>query len=258
MNKDELDRQFDEAFDKAAFSSPNEFTTDYTPSWKKVKKQIRGMKKRRSRKKLFKNVSVIAASMLLGAMIFGNISVTKAFNPFYQSLKELPGEISTLFFGNQDKAAGDDAKTDPPTDGTSQSQDLNVGETKVISVTLEEAKEMVVFELPSFNYIPIGYEFKKTELFMLLGEGVSKKARFTFTNQTQSFWVTLNTLADDTNVGSGVSNTNIEEVQLKYGKGYLSVSNDGSSKLEFLKRNIYIIILGKLQKDDIIKIAEEM
>jgi hypothetical protein len=195
--------------------------------------------------------------MLLGAVILGGTPVTKAFNPLYQSLKEVPGEIATLFFGNQDRT-DHDAKTSPPMDGSPQNKDLDVGETTVTSVTLEEAKEKVSFHLPSFNYIPLDYELKKTEIFMLQGEGVSKRVRLTFTNQNHSFWVTLSALDDDTTVGSGASNANIEEVQLKYGKGYLTVSDDGSSKIEFLKTNIYVIILGQLEKEELIRFAENM
>jgi hypothetical protein len=233
MNKDEFDRLFDEAFDKVTTIEPDSNISDHRPSWKRVKKRIRK------------------------EQIFGNVSVTKAFNPLYQTLKELPGEISTLFFGNQDKTDSG-AKTKPPAGGKAESQDLNIGQTTKISVTLEEARGKVKFTLPSFGYIPTGYELKKTELFLLPGEELSEKIRFTFKDQSNTFWVTLSQLADNTTVGSGASKAHIEEVQLKYGKGYLTVSDDGGSKLEFLKGNIYIIILGKLEKDDLMRFVEGM
>lgn len=109
-----IDRIFDEKFDDMASNAPDEYSSDYRPSWKKVKKQIRTIEKRGARNRFFRNVSVITASMLLGAMIFDSTPVTKAFNPLYQTLKELPEEIATLFFGNQDKMDSD-ANTGPPT-----------------------------------------------------------------------------------------------------------------------------------------------
>lgn len=257
MNNEEFDRVFDETFDEYSSKAPDEYSSDYRPSWKKVKKQIRTIEKRSARKTFFRNLSVIAASMLLGAMIFGGTPVTKAFNPLYQTLKELPGEIATLFFGNQDKTDSD-AKTSPPTSETQQSQDLDINETTVITVTLEEAKERVSFELPTFDFIPTNYELNKIDLFFLQGEGISKKVRLTFSNQSNSFWVTLSELGDDTTAGSRSTKAHIEEVQLKYGKGFLTISDDGSSKLEFLKGNIYVIIIGKLQKEELLHFAENI
>lgn len=256
MNKEEFDRLFDEAFDKVT-NAPDTFSADYRPSWEKVKKRIRAAEKRHTIKRSFRYVSVIAVSMLLGAMIFGSMPITKAFNPLYQTLKELPGEITTLFFGNQDRT-DNGAKTKPPTAGKPESKDLDIGQTTKISVTLEGARDKVKFTLPSLGYIPTGYELKNTELFMLPGEKLSEKVRFTFKSQNNTFWVTLSQLGDHTTVGSGASNAEIEEVQLKYGKGYLTVSNDGSSKLEFLRGNIYIIILGQLDKEDLIRFVESM
>lgn len=255
MNKEEFDRLFDDTFDKMATTTQEKYLSDYHPSWEIIKKRIKAEEKKRAMRKTFRNVSVIAASMLLGAIILGSTPITKAFHPFYQTLKELPGEIVTLFFGNQDKT-DNSAKTNPPTVGK-QGED-SIGETTVISVTLEEAKEKVSFELPLFNYIPAGYELKNIELFLLQGEELSKKARLTFKNENRTFWVTLNELNTDTTVGSGAKNAKIEEIQLNFGKGYFTVSDDGSSKLEFLKGNIYVIILGQLEKEELIRFVESM
>ncbi|WP_163537359.1 DUF4367 domain-containing protein [Gracilibacillus sp. YIM 98692] len=255
MNKDEFDRLFDESFDKMVHNKPDEHSSDYRPSWKKLKKQLRFMEKKRNRKTFLRNVSVVFISMFLGAFIFGNMVETKAFNPFYQTLKEMPGEINSLFFGNKDKAEND-AKTKPPTENINN--DLDITNSIVSVETLEAVQMKSDIPIPSFDYVPKGYEFKNADLFMLQGKSISKKVRLTFSNQEKSFWVTLNSLENDTTVGSGSKSANITEMQLKYGKGYLTVSKDGSSKLEFLKGNIYIIILGDLPKEELIRFAENM
>ncbi|WP_156289532.1 DUF4367 domain-containing protein [Oceanobacillus salinisoli] len=257
MNNDEFDQLFDKAFEKAVTNS-DDITSDHQPSWKKVKKRIKTEQKKRAMKRNFRRISVIAASMLLGAIIFGNSNVSNAFNPFYITLKEMPGQIVNIFAGNND-TNDDEAKTPPPTNGeNSQNQgDLNVGETGV-SVTLEEAKEQVSFNLPAFDYIPNGYTLKETVVFRLPEEDLAKKVRFTFIDQNkETFWVTLTQLESNTTIGSG-ANADVEEVQLKSGKGYLSLSPDQSSKLEFLQGNVYVTILGTLSKEDIIRFAENI
>lgn len=256
MNKDEFDRLFDDSFDKISDNTQDEYSSDYRPSWKKVKGKISAEKKKHTRKTFFRNVSVVAVSMLLGALIFGATPATKAFNPFYQSIKEFPGQITTLFFGNQDRS-DNHAKTSQPINETQQNQDLDldIDAPTVLSVTLEEAKEQANFEIPSFSYIPAGYELKKTDLFI---NGIPEKVRFTFTNQDDLLLVTLTVLGEDAIITSGSRGAKVEEVQLIHGKGYLTVTTDGSSKIEFLKRNIHILILGELQEDELIRLAENM
>ncbi|MDC3425096.1 DUF4367 domain-containing protein [Aquibacillus sp. 3ASR75-11] len=256
MNKDEFDRLFDESIDKMENSKPDDHSSDYRPSWKKVKKKIRSIEKSRNRKTFLRNVSIVFISMFLGAFIFGNMIETKAFNPFYQTFKEMPGDIASFFFGNQDKDVND-AKTEPPTIGA-QSNEVDISEEIKTVHKLEEVQKNVEFPIPSFGYVPQGYKFKNADLFILQGEDISNKVRFTFSNQEKSFWVTLSSLDSDTTVGSGANSANINKVQLKHGEGYLTVSKDGSSKLEFLKGNVYVIVLGELPKEELILFADNM
>lgn len=256
MNKDEFDRLFDESFDKLVNDQQDEHSPDYRPSWKKVKKKIRSIENSRNRKNFLRNVSIVFISMFLGAFIFGNMVETKAFNPFYQTLKEMPGDFASFFFGNQDKNHNN-AKTEPPTAGK-QSDDVNIKE-KIVSVDkLEEVQKNVKFLVPSFGYVPKGYEFNNADLFLLQGEDSSNKVRLAFSKKEKSLWVTLSSLENNTTVGSGANNANITEVKLKHGKGYLTTSMDGSSKLEFLRSNLYVIILGDLPKDELVRFAENM
>lgn len=261
MNKNEFDRLFDDACDKVE-NATDTFSTDYRPSYAKVKKRIRAIEKRRTIKRSFRRISVIVASLLLGATIFSSIPVTKAFYPFYQTLKELPGEIATLFFGNQDKTDSNGAKTAPPTEGKLQQDGIknNIkGESKTVTVSLEEARKQVNFDIPTFGYIPASYELRKTELLLLPGESSSTKVTFTFKDQeNNTFWVTLIQLEDNTTIGSGANKEQMQKVQLKYGTGYLVIAPDGSSRLEFLKGNIYVSILGTLSKNDLIRLAENL
>ncbi|PXW86020.1 uncharacterized protein DUF4367 [Streptohalobacillus salinus] len=193
--------------------------------------------------------------MIIGAFVFGNINETKAFNPFYQSLKEIPGDITSLFFGNKNEES--EAKTDPPSNGIAD-KEMELTD-KVVSVnSLEEVQNRSAFQIPSFKYIPVGYKFKNADLFMLDGDNTFRKVRLTFSNKEKSFWVSLNPLESDTTVGSGSKKSNIKEIQLKNGKGYLTISDDGNSKLEFLRGNVYVSVLGDLPQEELIRFANNM
>lgn len=255
MHKEDFDKWFDDAFDQLRDKSD---IPDYRPSWDKVKKSLKIKEKRRMRNRMFRNVSVIAASMLLGAILFSSTPITTAFNPFYQTIKQLPGDIVTIFFGNEDNTY-DDAKTLPPANEYDNSNlEVDIGPTEIITTSFEQARDKANFTLPAFSYIPHGYQFEKTELFMTPGEDLSKKVRFTFRGQSNALWVTFIQLENNMTITSGSTKANVEEIEFYFGIGYLTLAHDGSSKIEVLKGDIYISVLGYLEKDELIRFMENM
>ncbi|WP_144353450.1 hypothetical protein [Paenibacillus darwinianus] len=56
-------------------------------------------------------------------------------------------------------------------------------------------------------------------------------------------------LDGDMTIGSGANQSDVQEVSLKRGTGYLAIAKYGTSKLDFLNVNLHVAILGKLAKD---------
>ncbi len=266
MNEDEFDELFDKAFDNTAKNMPPTFVPDHRKTWQNIQQEMKKMERKQTFRRRMNLIGVAAASVLLGAVLFSSPVVTKAFNTFYQSVKDLPGQVVAFFFGNQDKS-GEGAKTKPPTDGeitdnpTNSPNSVIGGELQTITVTLGEAKEKVNFPLPSFGYTPEGHVLTRINIFLNPGETLSNQIVFTYTNEDNRLLrITLNKLEKDSALGSGadISEATVEEIQLKHGTGYLTLSQKGANKLEFLMTNIYVHIMGYLSKDEIIKLAEQM
>ena len=95
MNKEDFDRVFDAAFEEAArnhLPSP-----DPDPSWSKIETIL---KERHAKRKFRPLPYAVAASFLIGAFILGSPTVTKAFNPFVQTIKNIQAGVVSFIFGN--------------------------------------------------------------------------------------------------------------------------------------------------------------
>ncbi|SER25043.1 protein of unknown function [Gracilibacillus ureilyticus] len=256
MKKDEFDSLFEESYGNLIHNDSKDDGLDYHNSWMEVKKQIKSIEKRRRRNSLLRNVSVVLISMFIGALVFTNIGDTKAFYPFYQSLRELPGEITSIIFKNQENS-GIAVKTPPPP-GENTNNNSDITEKVISTDNLEEIGNNLDFIFTPFSYIPKDYEFKNADLYIMQGQDNSSKVRFEFSKGEKSLWVTMTVLGNDSTVGSGANNANVAEVSLEHGKGYFTSSSDGSSKLEFLKGNVHVNILGDLEEEDLIHFANNM
>ncbi len=266
MNEDKFDELFDKAFENAAKTIPPTFVADHRGTWFNIQRAMKRTERKRAFQRRIGLFGVIAASILIGALLFGNPVVTKAFNPFYQSIKELPGQLVTFIFGTQDQLENG-AKTKPPTDEgmssnpTADHNLVNSGDLQIVTITSEEAKASVNFPLPSFGYLPEGHTLTRIEIFLNPDEIVSNQILFTYTDEDQHLLrITMNKLVNDSVLGSGAntSEATVEEIGLKHGIGYLTLSEEGTNKLEFLLTNIYVHIMGYVSKDEIIKLADQM
>jgi hypothetical protein len=260
MNKDELDQLFDEAFQKAAEKMPPTYKPDHRNAWNQIQKKMKPLQRKKAFQKMIFRFGLIAASVLFGAVLVGNPVVTQAFTPFYQSVKTLPDQMVSFFFGNKDNP-GTGNKTKPPRDVPKSTIPSSGGDLQTIAIHPEEASQKVVFALPSFSYPPSGYTLTRTEIFLNPGELQSKEIMYTYVNPDKKiFRITLNKLENDSSIGSGASNNGelIETLQLHNGTAYLTMARDGTNKLEFLWTGVYIHMMGFVSKEELIKVAENM
>lgn len=113
MNKREFDDLFDKAFDEAA--KEQSFVPDSEESWKRVERRL---EKKRTRKARLKLLPYIAASFVLGALIFGTPTATEAFNPFIKAVASITDDVVSIVFGAGGKK--DTKALTPPPPGVSE------------------------------------------------------------------------------------------------------------------------------------------
>jgi hypothetical protein len=254
MNLDKFDKQFDQAFDEAMADLSHEKEPDIKQSWNHMKQVIQRKKKRQVARRIVQNVLLVAASMLLGVMLFGGTQATVAFTPIYQSIKELPGRVS-VFFGNVDNT-GREAITSPPVN-QQLVDNTHSNEKSIINVSFEELNNKISFTAPSFSYIPSGFELIRSQLFIEQGQDVSNHAIFTFRNAQEILRVTILLTQDDTVAGLN-TDSSIEIVRLKYGNGFFIHNESGTSVISFGINEKYVTILGNIEKEEMIQFANNI
>ncbi|BBH22454.1 hypothetical protein Back11_37990 [Paenibacillus baekrokdamisoli] len=258
MNKDEFDRMFDDAFDEAS----NNYVTvpDSTASWKRVEDVVRRRQKRLQRLKV---LPYVAASFLLGAFIFGTPTVTKAFTPFFHTIKSIQIDVVSLIFGSKDKA-DTEPKTSAPGDSgsTSEGSDMYNGEMIERQYnTWEEASKQVAFAPISINYVP--KELKQTDItlyFRQTQERAGKAVLLYDNNASQRLMITIRVLDKNETLTSNNTKKSgtVETIKINSNEAYLFIANDNRVSLEYMTVNMYVSISGSLSKEEMIKVAKNI
>ncbi|WP_169088573.1 DUF4367 domain-containing protein [Paenibacillus sp. PL91] len=257
MKKENFDHLFDIAFEEA--SKHHAVIPDPDPSWGKIELQLRRQVKRRTR---YKIIPYIAASFILGAIVFGSPTVTKAFNPFFQTVKTIQSNVVTFIFGSNDNSSHN-AKTAPPgQDERPDGQDIiNGGLTEKQYLTWEEASHDLEFSPHVLKFVPPGFTLTDIRLFFLSGkEKAFKVISFFSDSSTKSFIVSIRILSSNETItsGSDVDAGQYETISLFDTDAYLFSTHDGRTSLDFIKGNLYFSISGSLSKEEIIKVAKNI
>jgi Domain of unknown function (DUF4367) len=255
MNQDEFDRLFDQAFDSAV--KDHQISPDPSASWKRVKD---GLYRQKKKSQFLKMIPYLAASFVLGAVIFGTPVVTNAFPPFFQAIKSIQFEVVSLIFGSTDQT-NSLAKTAPPSDeGKAQDgMDINAGSiTNKQLKTWEEALNYVAFSTIQFNYIPSDLIIDDIRLFFNSDQDKANHAVMLYKNDSdQRMVITVRLLEQNETLSSNVNTDKgtLETIKINQSDAYLFQTTDGQVSLEYLLMNMYISISGNLSKEEIIKIA---
>lgn len=260
MNDSELDRLIDEALE----SMPKMPLPDSEQSWLEVKQQYAKLRRKQRTRKRLALSSLVAISFLAGAILFGNPTGVTAFSPFYQAVKELPNQVVAFFFGSN-MTSDKGAKTAAPNDSDIVSDEdfslVEDAEMTMVEVTEEQASEMLQFDMPKLSYIPKGYTRMQIEVAQSKRETKSNHIMFVYQNSKQKLLrITITQLGDNFAIGSGanLAEATVETVQLSLSEGILTLTKGGTNKLEFLQSNLYIHILGSIDRNDLIQIAEHI
>jgi hypothetical protein len=262
MNKTEFNRLFDEAFESNSAPLLDNLTADSRPSWQRVQQRMKSERKVKAYRSKLTKIGIIAASLLLGAAIFGNTQAAKAIEPIYATLKEYPSGVIGFFFGRADDQDTSKAKTAPPpgyTEGNN-SETINKDH-NTVTVTEEQARSMLSYAAPTFHFIPVGFILSSV-LVSFDGElDKADNAAYSFINDKgRIFTVAMKKLTTNTGLGEPPSSEGltVQKIEVSGIPAILMTGTDGSSALETIRDGIHISMGGIVPKEEVIRMYEEM
>ncbi|MBP1994319.1 hypothetical protein [Paenibacillus eucommiae] len=263
MRHDDFDRQFDEAFEEAA--KQLQTAPDSSSSWDEVSRITKNMNRRKRFYKRLQVSAVVACSVLLGAIITGSPTISRAFSPFIQQMKAVENSVVGFFFGNTGQTDRS-AKTSPPpdekNDNPSGAGSEISGEKRKEIVSLEEAKKKVSFPFPALPTLDT-FQIKEITLFFDEQMKTATQARINYTSDDhiKKFNIYLTELTPSTVLSSGGNNSTgeVESVKLYAGgEGFIAPAGDNRFNIEFLSRAVHFMIIGDLNKEEIIQLANQI
>lgn len=265
MNRDTFNRLFDEAFEHAAKQVEHD-VPESEQSWQRVQARLKQEQRRTDWRWRAKFIGIAAASMLIGACFLGNIGIIKAFQPFTETLKQFDDKMISLIIDTTDSSEAG-ALTPPPFDDALEEDDelpadgVELYETEI---SFEEADAATHFPFPAVDYIPEPYQLNKLIMTSIEkhSEPISFRYEFTANDSERErpfLLVKINVLQDNSSLSSGGPKNDMEVIQLADGEqAYLYDIRNGVWKLEYAYPSHHITILGKVSKEEIIKLANSI
>ncbi|RXZ78573.1 DUF4367 domain-containing protein [Paenibacillaceae bacterium] len=258
VNKEKFDKLFEEAFDEAAKNSTN--IPDFTSSWEQIESKVR---RKKSNKKIKTLLPIAAASFVLGAFLFGSPSVTKALDPFFNTVKTIQKNVVSFVFGAGEQGESG-ALTPPPDDGADTEENIELSDPSIEEISYaswEEALNHLSFSPIQFDYIPIGYNLSEVRLYLSDNASKADEARLVYLNDdNERLLIKLSKLAGSTVITSShVQGDGAHEmIKINDRNAYYFAASSGHAMLEFLYEGLHIAISGQLEKEALIQIAENI
>ncbi|MCR2806535.1 DUF4367 domain-containing protein [Paenibacillus soyae] len=259
MNKEEFDEWFDHAFEESV--KDHNFVPDASASWERVQKQIN---RRNRRRKQLRTLPYVAASFLLGALIFGTPTATDAFKPFFRAYNTVVEGVNKIVFGSQ-QPSDVVPKTLPPPDyqgGTSGAPAASGGTSNKLSVTDPSELPDLEFEKPSIPYIPEEFVLTHIRTMKTLPDQYKYNlVRYAYTRDDGMILsIEVVKLPPGAIISSGGSTEGVVRKQLTVhgAEAFLYLGDDGWSSLEYMRNDIYVKIGGPVDEETIVRIANEM
>lgn len=260
MKKDQFDELFDTTFEETIKN--HEFVPDSEASWQKVEYQLNRRLKSQNR---FKALPFVAASFVLGAVLFGTPVVTSAFTPFYHTIKSIQQGMVSFIFGS-DEGHSTKPKTLPPPDqpqSSSQSgQDVKNGDTSQKDFgSWEEASKFVSFQPPKIKFVPDGFKLSKVLNFFPHGRGNATTAILLYSGpENMNFTITLRQIEKGEKLASGYQEDSgtFQNIKINNNDAYLFLAKDGTTSVEYMVGGMYISVIGNVNKEQTIQIASNI
>ncbi|GIP31243.1 DUF4367 domain-containing protein [Paenibacillus sp. J2TS4] len=267
-NEEEWDRLLDSVFEDAVRENYRCEVPDPAPSWEKVRERLKAEKRKRVRRSWRIRVSAIAASLIIGAFIFGSPQMTNAFEPIGLMFKQLTGNMLSFFYGESGLEKQTEARTSPPplddispsphAVGSDNSDADGPRVTNTLKTTLEEARQRSAVPLLEPQYVIAGYKLDSVKL-SLDQNGTALDTVMYYMNEEGSFYlVTQSHLELNTSLSTVYDdNDQVKDITINGFKGAL-IQGSVSHYLLLAGNDTLIKITGSMSVEDMIKIAESL
>jgi hypothetical protein len=250
MKKEEFDRLFDLALEDAAKKLPS---PDPGPSWSGIESKFQKSQMRPPGRLI--SYSALAASFLLGALIFSTPSVSNAFSPLVSAVKQFQSDVVAFVFGSR---AGNEklAITAAPPE-TAGELISNVPSQQMSYPSWEDARPHLAFSAPEIGYVPDAFQLDHVMLFTD-GTYKAKTAFLIYISENASYQIAIRTLQTGESIvtGSEMSDGQYEEIQINGQKGYMFTDRSGRASLDFMRGSLVISISGSLSAEELVNIAK--
>jgi len=272
VNEADFDQLFDQALEQATIQ--HQTTPDPTASWKRVEGMLRRQKKKSH---LLKTLPYIAASFILGAVLFGSNVATNAFPPFFHGIESIQKDVYSFVFGTTDSTVKKALTSEPPaftsngltseppavnSKGIPDGTDISVGQNTERSFkSWEEARPLVLFSQVNVNYIPKDLNVNEILLFFHPDKVQAHHAVLIYTSNSNQRVLIEIKLLEENQVLTATADKNdgtLETIEINNTDAYLYVSNKGNVSLKYMTMNLYISISGNVSKEEIVRIANNI
>ncbi|WP_435925561.1 hypothetical protein [Paenibacillus sp. DYY-L-2] len=262
-----FDSLFEEAFQQAIDSLPAPSESDRRKSWEQIQKKLDRKRARTRRRHRWQISGIVAASMILGAMLFSPPVVTKAVPPFFQELINLGSGMSQMVFDTRQPSSG--AKTPPPPDGFTEDELremkkevhlVDAGVYNTVEMDIDQAREVLAFSLPRITYIPERFTLSSLEVIIPSGtpedpNTFGKSAHLLYKSDEEEMLRLIFDLLMDDSVLSTMSRSHTEEVQLENGNTAYVSTGDMTQINMMLSGNVFFHAFGNVSKEEMVDIV---
>ncbi|MFD0589064.1 DUF4367 domain-containing protein [Paenibacillus sp. GCM10027627] len=263
IDKEDFERVFDQAFEESVKN--HRFIPDSGPSWIKVQKLLQHRARRRKRLKV---LPYVAASFVLGAVLFGTPTATDAFNPIFKAVTSIKDGVVRIVFGSSvgNEGTATKAKTSPPPDaaltGNSPGSDVAPASSAPLVEakfsTWEEAAAELGYPKLKFQNVPSGFQLDKVRVLYSANSKKANTAILHYKGEDNKFYNVIMRLLHRNEVltsGGNIGKTQFKTVLVNGIEAYMFTTADGHSSLELIKDNLYVSITGTLSGKDIVETA---
>jgi len=262
MNNPQFDRLFDAAFEEAKTPGQDDRIVDHRDSWQRVQRRLAARRRGTGMRSMLNKLAMLAASLILGAFLFGNERAANAIEPITATIREYPSGLMSLLFGRSEDAPPSDAKTTPPPAYLEGLSFERINESILTAtVTESQAKGLLSFRPPAFGYLPEGYSFDKAALYFYDDKEKADYAIYTFSSDHEdNLTVIMQRLKPGTSFGAKNAQDGIttRTVELSDGPAILMTANNQSSTLETISSGVHFSLSGKFDGETLVRIYEGM
>lgn len=267
MKNDEFDRFFDKSFEKSIKSAyKSVHPPDSKESFKKVQIILERKKKRRYRIRRIQLIAGCFFLMFFGAVVFGNIDVSKAFSPLNKAIQFVKEEVVNYFIGTWEED-NSGAKTEAPPDFVPVNKNILKSEsadgfTTRKQVSLEEAKGIVLFDFYIPKDLPQGFTLKRIEVYY---ESNKEKAHmidmwYEGTEKGHFSIIQRQTEMDSTVLSSTIEKTtgSSKELQIRGYPAILIQYNDGIINFKSIFNDVLIDLSGTIDEGEVLEVVNSL